>query len=64
MSDDYNSDAERELAISKANTAHLEHLRGFVAQIFALPDVEEALCAVYGNQLADAIEVLGERGEL
>ena len=62
MTNDYNSDAEREIAM--ANTKHLEHLRGFVAQIFALPDVEEALCAVYGNQLADAIEVLGERGEL
>ena len=60
--DCHNSDAEHEVAM--ANTNHLAHLRSFVAEIFALPDVEEALCAVYGNQIADAIEVLGERGEL
>ena len=58
----HNSDAEHEVAL--ANTRHLAHLRGFIREVFSLPGVQEAVYDVEANQLADAIERLGEEGRL
>lgn len=57
---DYNSDAEREIAF--ANTKHLEHLRGFIREVFSLPGVQQAVYDVEAEQLADAIEAMMEEG--
>ena len=79
MCDCHNSDAEHEVAMANTNLLNglrglaqyappsdeaFENIRDFIRQMFALPDVEQALCDSYGDQIADAIEVLGERGKL
>lgn len=56
----HNSDAEHEVAL--ANTKHLEHLRGFIREVFALPSVQQAVYDVEANQMADTIEAMIEEG--